>query len=281
MIKQLFPFPRHRYFVDVFGGSGVVILNKAPADFDMYNDLNGEVWNLFKTMKESYTEFMHYSIIHGSIAHPSVWKECRSKIADKSYQNEIERAFCFHYAQAHSFHGLGDCYVNMIRSGDNTRNSCPHSTYLDSFTDKLLKVWKRIQKIDFQNRDFRDLWKMELFGFKNTLIYCDPPYFTGTEHYESVSGGSAWSDKDMDDLLERMNGAEALVCLSIDRTVNELGLNPNKWYEKKIIRQNRSGSRTGEKTKDVIEYVITNYDTKNVSYQMGPVGNLLDFGKTQ
>jgi len=31
-------FPEHKCFVDVFGGSGAVLLNKTPSNNDVYND---------------------------------------------------------------------------------------------------------------------------------------------------------------------------------------------------------------------------------------------------
>ncbi len=43
-------FPEHKCFVDVFGGSGAVLLNKTPSNNDVYNDLNGNLATLFKVL---------------------------------------------------------------------------------------------------------------------------------------------------------------------------------------------------------------------------------------
>jgi DNA adenine methylase len=41
-------FPPHQVFVDVFGGSGAVLLGKPPSPVDVYNDIDGRLVNLFR-----------------------------------------------------------------------------------------------------------------------------------------------------------------------------------------------------------------------------------------
>ena len=40
------------HFVDVFGGSAVVLLNRKPAAIDTYNDIDGEVANFFRVLRD-------------------------------------------------------------------------------------------------------------------------------------------------------------------------------------------------------------------------------------
>lgn len=44
-------FPEHRFYVEPFGGSGAVLLNKQPAFLDVYNDLDDRVVNFLRCLK--------------------------------------------------------------------------------------------------------------------------------------------------------------------------------------------------------------------------------------
>jgi DNA adenine methylase len=50
--------PRHKIFVDVFGGAGNVVLNKTPAWLDVYNDLNSDVVNFFRVLRDHTDELV-------------------------------------------------------------------------------------------------------------------------------------------------------------------------------------------------------------------------------
>ncbi len=45
-------FPSHDVFVDVFGGSGSIVLNKPPASIDVYNDVNQHIVNFFRVLRD-------------------------------------------------------------------------------------------------------------------------------------------------------------------------------------------------------------------------------------
>ena len=54
LLPRLFElFPYHENFLELFGGSGCVILNKIPCDGrEVYNDINGDIANLFKVISD-------------------------------------------------------------------------------------------------------------------------------------------------------------------------------------------------------------------------------------
>lgn len=52
LLKHLLPFPDHKIYVEVFGGSGVVLLNKKPCRVEVYNDINKEFVNFWLVLRD-------------------------------------------------------------------------------------------------------------------------------------------------------------------------------------------------------------------------------------
>lgn len=44
-------FPAHRVYVEAYGGAGSVLMRKPRAYAEVYNDLDGEVVNLFRVLR--------------------------------------------------------------------------------------------------------------------------------------------------------------------------------------------------------------------------------------
>ncbi|NIV68353.1 hypothetical protein GWN43_05875, partial [Candidatus Bathyarchaeota archaeon] len=60
LASRLLPlFPEHRIYVEVFGGSAVLLFRKDRADseIEVYNDLDGELVNLFTVVRDQYPAF--------------------------------------------------------------------------------------------------------------------------------------------------------------------------------------------------------------------------------
>ena len=53
----MFPKEFGRY-IEIFGGSGAVLLGKEPSRFEVYNDIEGELVNFFRVVKNRPAELL-------------------------------------------------------------------------------------------------------------------------------------------------------------------------------------------------------------------------------
>lgn len=80
-------FPDHKIYVEPYGGSAAVLLNKAPVEIEVYNDLYDDVVNLFRIIRsDRYVELMEQVNMT-----PFSEREYELAARDKS-GDEIERA---------------------------------------------------------------------------------------------------------------------------------------------------------------------------------------------
>lgn len=52
-------FPAHRVYTEAYGGGASVLLRKPRSYGEIYNDLDGEIVNLFRVLRDSGPELMH------------------------------------------------------------------------------------------------------------------------------------------------------------------------------------------------------------------------------
>ena len=55
IVKKL---PGHTCYVEVFGGAGWVLFAKGPSKVEVYNDIDGELVNFFRVVKNCHRAFV-------------------------------------------------------------------------------------------------------------------------------------------------------------------------------------------------------------------------------
>jgi len=250
-LKFLLPFPQHILYVEPFGGSSVVLLNKEISPFEVYNDINKRLVNFWSIIKERYYELQFLINLRGDLDS----RELFEKYKDPS-EDQLEDAMRFFYVNRHSFSGKNDTYMGISHKEDKIRYS--HDTYLKEI-ERLSEIYNRIKNIHFECQDFRKLLKRS--DVPNALWYLDPPYFKGGEQYEKGIGGKEWNQQDFEDLREILyNIKNAKFILSIDS--KEFYNHPD-WFYEKIERQNKAAN-TGDTQSIGIEYIIRNFDPSKI-----------------
>ena len=80
--------PEHSCYVEVFGGAGWILFAKEPSDVEIWNDLESELVNFYRVIKERPEEF--YETFEMTLVSREEFERCR--YIDVEELDEIQRA---------------------------------------------------------------------------------------------------------------------------------------------------------------------------------------------
>ena len=101
-------FPKdfqQKVYCEVFGGGGWVLFKKDESYLEIYNDLNKNLVNLFKVIRDEYPEFSYKA--EWSLHSRDMYMEARQRIKDDKFLNDLERALHYAIDRVQSFSGQG------------------------------------------------------------------------------------------------------------------------------------------------------------------------------
>jgi len=201
-------FPAHRTYVEPFGGAASVLLRKPPAYSEVYNDLDGEVVNLFRVLRN---RRQADELRRALEATPFAREEF--ELAARQARFPVERArrlvvrsyMGFGSDSAHS----GQCTGFRAQSAQSNRS--PERDWRN-YPAKLEAVVDRMRDVVIERRDA--LAVSARHDSAETLHYLDPPYLPVTRSAKARKGGTRYHAyrHEMDDSDHRamIDGVRAL-----------------------------------------------------------------------
>jgi DNA adenine methylase len=200
--------PCHHY-CEPFAGSGAVLLNRPPSPVETYNDLDGEVANFFRVLRDD-KERLVEAIGLTPFSREEFDIACQLDPA----VSPLERARRFFVrarqvrtglAQTASLGRWANC-KNTSRAG----MSGVISRWLGSVED-LPEIAERLLRVQIENRPALDV--IRLYDAPDTLFYCDPPYIHLTRG-DNNAYGYEMSDGEHRELARALNASQGLVAIS-------------------------------------------------------------------
>jgi DNA adenine methylase len=248
LLKHFLPFPIHTTFIEVFGGSSVVLFNKIPSVIEVINDINSRLINMWMVIKKNRREMIDFCRNEYGVDSRQLFDFCKNNIADNPYEDAAR----FFYINHHSFSQMNESYHGLSFTGKEHWHH-PYLNKLKNFDD----YYERIKYVQFECQDFRKIMKRA--DKKGVLFFLDPPYFKGGELYEYMAGNeSKWTQKDFEDLREILNNMKnAMFVLTVD---SKDYFNNENWFYQEVERINAASLCVGGEKSTDIEYVIRNFD---------------------
>lgn len=176
-------------YIEPFGGSfgvGFHIPEELIAPIEIYNDLEQNVYALFKVLTDEKKFLEFKKLCDCSYYNEQMRADFREQLKYNNGVEDVQRAFMFFYVNRTSHNGIGGFSMQKIVRRGMSKNV---SDFLAT-VDGLEKVHQRLSHLTVLNRDGIQLMKEN--NSKNVFIYADPPYVLDTR-------GATRYTVDMDD----------------------------------------------------------------------------------
>lgn len=180
-------FPEHQNYVEPCGGAASVLLQKPRSPLETYNDLDGNVVNFFRVLRDRPDELIRKIRL-------TPWARSEYELAWKPCQDKVEwarRFFAFAWQSMNGTANLKSGGTWACQKWSDRRYVLP-TVVLRSVIDELENVARRFEYVQIENSDA--ILCISRFDNEDALIYCDPPYVVSERSHKNeytieVDGG--------------------------------------------------------------------------------------------
>ena len=166
-------FPEHKTYVEPFGGGASVLLKKEPSQIEVYNDLDNEVVNLFRVLRDS---SLRKSLEEQLYLTPFSRSEFYDAYEDTDDQVEKARRMIIRAQMGFGSAGATKGKTGFRMAGGRQKNY--EIVLWDQYPSRLSLVAERLKQVMIENQDASKI--MNYYDSKNTLFFVDPPYIRST-----------------------------------------------------------------------------------------------------
>lgn len=208
--KRLAPWivsrmPGHHSYLEPYFGGGAVLFEKPAAPIETINDLDGDVVNFFRVIRdeESRKKLVDW------LRHTPYAREAYEESFKRPPRDAVERAgyFAVRSMQSHGFRLNENCGWKKDVHG---REAAYALHNWNRLPESLGQTAARLKQVQIENRPALELIKA--FNHENVLIYADPPYVLSTRARKQYR--YEMTDEEHRELLEELCRSQAKVMLS-------------------------------------------------------------------
>ena len=203
-------FPAHRVYVEPFGGAASVLLQKRRSYSEVYNDLDSEIVNLFRMVRER-----PHELARALSLTPFARQEYAESFGFSDDPMEAARRTVIR-----SFMGFGSNAINRaVRSGFRANSNRSGTTPAHDWANYVRNfgfLIRRLRGVVIENRPALETIRQH--DGPDTLFYLDPPYVHSTRALAIMHADHGYShemtDSDHENLATALIGIQGMAVLS-------------------------------------------------------------------
>jgi DNA adenine methylase len=205
-------FPSHRIYVELFGGGGAVLLQKRRSYAELYNDLDGEIVNLFMVARDRGNELVEKLYL-------TPYSKDEFVLSYEPVDDPLEQA---RRTVTRSFMGFGSAAATQgkstkgnnpltgFRSNTKRTGGTPAHDWMN-YPDALINIIDRLRGVTIENRNSLEI--IPTHDSESTLFYADPPYLASVRDY-GRDYQYEMSEKEHTELAKILNETKGAVIVS-------------------------------------------------------------------
>ena len=239
-------FPRnYKRYLEVFGGAGWVLVHKPPGnDFEVFNDFNGNLVNLYRCVREQ-PEALRNELRY-MLNSRLDFEYMKGMLHSQAVLPDVRRAAYYYALIRYSY-----------AAGTSTFGSQPHAMW-NNFP-LIESAAGRLQKVVIENKDCVKLIRQ--YDRPESFFYCDPPYYNADQYYEAVSSDGF----DHAGLADALLGIKGKFLLSYNDCPEIRALYDRPGIVVEGISRLSNIAQRYENGKQYPELLISNYDTTELA----------------
>lgn len=205
-IQQFFPV--HHTYVEPFGGAAGVLMQKPRSASEVYNDLDGDIVNVFRVLQDS---ALAEELVRRLLMTPYARQEF--EIAFDESIDPVERA---RHTLIRASMGFGSAGATKNRTGfriDSAREYSTASRLWAEYPEQVAVFTERLRGVLIECRPAEEV--ISGHDRPSTLFFVDPPYLHGTRQMQGHRYyAHEMGDSEHEELLNTLVGVHGFVVLS-------------------------------------------------------------------
>lgn len=198
--------PKHHSYVEPFFGSGAIMFNKTPSNIETINDLDNDVVNLFRCIKEDSKKLASLVVATPFSRAEYVETFENSQNITDPYEKAVR--FLIKCWQGHGFRTNG--YKVGWKNDVQGREKAYALWNWYRLPEWIIDIAERLRTVQIENMPAIELIKR--FNYKNVLMYLDPPYVLDTRTGKQYK--HEMEDADHEELLRTILQSKAQIIIS-------------------------------------------------------------------